>query len=243
MRLPWELGWLATAEAARFASMCIASKGHAATTAALARRCAMQVCSLMLTTRSGRSSWSPASATAKSRSCKEQAAAAPARLYTYHKLHMWDLRFAGEARIAFVDSDALFVRNATALLSVEEVPAAWFMRNACKPPNVSWAVWDAGIWIDGARVPKAQAYWDSGVVVFDPDAKVHAELWRLYRSGDFASLDPGAYLGPEWNFRGYKCSYADVRLKTSVSILNNILDAGECLDPRASYRLRATCLT
>jgi len=330
MRVAWLLGWLAAAEATRFASMCIASKGQdAATTATLARRCAMQVCSLMLTTRPaerplvlvsglgdgdvaqlrragaetvespGIPPWNASGPVWAARPPRLEAAAAPARIYTFHKLHMWDPRFAGETRIAFVDSDALFVRNASALLAVEQVPAAWFMRDACKPPNVPWAVWDAGIWIDGARVPKAQAYWNSGVVVFDPDAQVHAELWRLYRSGDFASLDPGAYvcegdllqtyywrasrgtrphkLGPEWNFRGYKCSYADVGSKASVAIVHKeekrairlildvcenvsvqaktkqrpdfllelakILDTGECLDPRASDRLRATCPT
>ena len=42
----------------------------------------------------------------------------PARLYTYHKLHAWDPRvLKGAPRVAFVDADAIYVRNASALLS------------------------------------------------------------------------------------------------------------------------------
>ena len=92
---------------------------------------------------------------------------------------MWDPAFVGgAARVAFVDSDALFVRNASALSDID-APAAFYLRDDCKPPNVDWATWDPGIVIDGATVPKAEAYWNSGVVVYEPDAAIYAELERM----------------------------------------------------------------
>ena len=97
--------------------------------------------------------------------------------------------------MAFVDSDAIFVRNSSALLDLETVPAAFFMRDACKPPNVAWDMWDPGVYVDGERVKKADAYWNTGVVVYEPSAAVAAELWRMYDAGDFASFDPGARRG------------------------------------------------
>ena len=46
----------------------------------------------------------------------------PARLYTYHKLHAWDPTVVkGAPRVAFVDADAIYVRNASALLEIEQV--------------------------------------------------------------------------------------------------------------------------
>ena len=115
----------------------------------------------------------------------------PARLYTYHKLHAWDPRVVkGAPRVAFVDADAIYVRNASALLEIEP-PSAFYLRDACRPPNVPWHRWDPGIEIDGEPVPKARAYWNTGVVVYEPDATVARDLWRLYATGDFASFDPG----------------------------------------------------
>ncbi len=114
----------------------------------------------------------------------------PARLYTYHKLHAWDPRVVkGAPRVAFVDADAIYVRNASALLEIEP-PSAFYLRDACRPPNIPWHRWDPGIEIDGEPVPKARAYWNTGVVVYEPDATVARDLWRLYATGDFASFDP-----------------------------------------------------
>ena len=102
----------------------------------------------------------------------------PARLYTYHKLHAWDPRVVkGAPRVAFVDADAIYVRNASALLEIEP-PSAFYLRDACRPPNVPWHRWDPGIEIDGEPVPKARAYWNTGVVVYEPDATVARDLWR-----------------------------------------------------------------
>ena len=114
----------------------------------------------------------------------------PARLYTYHKLHAWDPRVVkGAPRVAFVDADAIYVRNASALLEIEP-PSAFYLRDPCRPPNIPWHRWDPGIEIDGEPVPKARAYWNTGVVVYEPDATVARDLWRLYATGDFASFDP-----------------------------------------------------
>ena len=191
----------------------------------------------------------------------------PARLYTYHKLHAWDPRVVkGAPRVAFVDADAIYVRNASALLEIEP-PSAFYLRDACRPPNIPWHRWDPGIEIDGEPVPKARAYWNTGVVVYEPDATVARDLWRLYATGDFASFDPSrmstgngvgrlgseraltdAGLDPDqyvcegdllqtyywrrwrgsrphvlnaaWNFRGYKCSYADVADASRVRVVH-----------------------
>ena len=88
-----------------------------------------------------------------------------------------------------MDADAIYVRNASALLEIEP-PSAFYLRDACRPPNIPWHRWDPGIEIDGEPVPKARAYWNTGVVVYEPDATVARDLWRLYATGDFASFDP-----------------------------------------------------
>ena len=259
---------------ARFASMCIASEALSAKESeVLARRCALQVCSLMLTTAPaepplvmvhglserqvklveragaetraspGLRAWNATGVVWRDRPARLEALSEPARKYTYHKLHMWDPAFVREPHVSFVDSDAVFVRNASALDARDlERPAAWFMRDSCKPPNVAWDLWDAGIYIDGAKVAKQDAYWNTGVVSYEPDAAVAAELWRMYGAGDFAALDPGAYvcegdvlqtyywrasagalprkLKAGWNFRGYKCSYADLEKRADLKIVH-----------------------
>ena len=78
-------------------------------------------------------------------------------------------------------------------------------------------------------------------------------------------------LNAAWNFRGYKCSYADLKKPTDVKIVHKeerralqmlletceggrgrqrpafltallaALDAGECASPAAAARLRETC--
>jgi len=280
--------------AMRFASMCIASPGLGAKEReALARRCALMVCSLLLTTapaakplvmvsgldaaqlgllaRAGAETvpspgigpWNSSGLVWRRRPAALAAAAEPARLYTYHKLRMWDPAFVGARRVAFVDSDAVFVRNGSGLLETVAPPAALYLRDDCKPPNVPWETWDPGIIIDGAAVPKAAAYWNTGVVVYEPDAGVYGDLVAAYRSGDFAALDMGAYvcegdvlqtyywrkfrgdlprpLDAKFNFRGYKCSYAEISSKADVRVVHKedrraqrlILDVCEGVDLRA----------
>ena len=258
----------------RYASMCIAGASLSEKDRdGLVRRCALHVCSLLLTTapaapplvlvagleqrhlqllaRAGAETvqspgiapWNSSGLVWAARPAALRGAAAPARIYTYHKLHMWDPAVVrGASRVAFVDSDAIYVRNASALLDTAATPAAFFLRDDCKPPNVAWDVWDPGIRIDGAVVKKAAAYWNTGVVVYEPDARVHADLWGLYATGDFAALDPGAYvcegdllqtyywrasrgtrphaLNAAWNFRGYKCSYADVARPSDIRVVH-----------------------
>ena len=154
--------------------------------------------------------------------------AEPKRLYTFHKLHAWDPEVTKARRVAWIDSDAVVIRNATSLLQVPQVPAAWPMDDACRPKGIPDDLWEQPIYVDGERVPKRDIYWNSGVVVFEPSQRDHDELWRHYDLGAFANTDPGSFVTEQdllqsfyWhtlhrrphalpatmNFRGYDCSF------------------------------------
>ena len=127
----------------RFASMCIAGASLSdKDVELLARRCALHVCSLLLTTapadpplvlvsglkahhlqllaRAGAETvespgigpWNGSGHVWAARPPGLADAAEPARIYTYHKLHMWDPAVVrGARKVAFVDSDAVYARN------------------------------------------------------------------------------------------------------------------------------------
>ena len=154
--------------------------------------------------------------------------AEPKRLYTFHKLHAWDPEVTKARRVAWIDSDAVVIRNATSLLQVPQVPAAWPMDDACRPKGIPDDLWEQPIYVDGERVPKRDIYWNSGVVVFEPSQRDHDELWRHYDLGAYTNTDPGSFVTEQdllqsfyWhtlhrrphalpatmNFRGYDCSF------------------------------------
>ena len=111
------------------------------------------------------------------------------RRYSFHKLHVYDPAIANARTVAFLDLDALAVRNATRLLVDFEPPAAL-------PIDASCGLWHGqattfSLPSSGAVVERGDAYFNSGVLVLQPDAAVAADLWRLYASGAFAHVDAG----------------------------------------------------
>mmetsp|Transcript_17067 Transcript_17067/g.28550 ORF Transcript_17067/g.28550 Transcript_17067/m.28550 type:complete len:323 (+) Transcript_17067:9-977(+) len=153
----------------------------------------------------------------------------PPRLGNFYRLHLWDPSIAGARKVAYLDPDTLPIRNASALLSDFEPPAALRLGDKCRTSSRKWYEPPGGIFLDGERIRKNDYYWNAGVVVLSPSTEAYNTLMAMFRSGSYPNADPGNYASDQdllqafyWralhghppnalphtlNFRGYPCSY------------------------------------